>query len=209
MATTPDSARTAAASVPPRTEGMVLPALRMLLALTALTGVLYPLVVTGIGRIAFPQQVEGSLIVRNGKVVGSSLIGQPFYEPRYFWSRPSATAPAYNAAASSGSNLGPLNPVLADSVRGRIAALRAADPSLAGPVPVDLVTASASGVDPHISVAAALVQVPRVARARGLTEDAVREQIRRHTVEPWLGVLGERVVNVLELNLALDAGDLR
>jgi K+-transporting ATPase ATPase C chain len=186
-----------------------MPAVRMLLALTVLTGVLYPLVVTGIGRIAFSRQVEGSLIVRNGRVVGSSLIGQPFYAPRYFWSRLSATVPAYNAASSSGSNLGPLNPVLADSVRARIAALRAADPSLTGPVPVDLVTSSASGLDPHISLAAALVQAPRVARARGLSEDAVHQEISRHTIEPWLGVLGERVVNVLELNLALDAEGTR
>jgi K+-transporting ATPase ATPase C chain len=183
---------------------------RMLIALTLLTGVLFPLVVTGVARLAFPRQAGGSLIVRDGKVRGSSLIGQPFGSPSYFWSRPSATGPVpYNAGASSGSNLGPLHPALADSVRARVEALRAADPSLTGTVPVDLVTASASGLDPHISVAAALAQAPRVARARAMGEEAVRRLIEAHTTRPFFGPLGEATVNVLELNLALDSGGHR
>jgi K+-transporting ATPase ATPase C chain len=177
---------------------------RMLLGLTLLTGVLYPLLITGIARVAFPRQASGSLIVQGGKVVGSSLIGQPFGAARYFWSRPSATSPPYNAGASTGSNLGPIHPALLDSVRARVAALRAADPSLVGPIPVDLVTSSGSGLDPHISVAAALVQVHRIAAARGMEEDAVRGLIAAHTSGRALGWLGEPAVNVLELNLALD-----
>jgi K+-transporting ATPase ATPase C chain len=188
---------------------MLLQSLRMLLALTLLTGVLYPLVVTGIARVAFPRQAGGSLIVRDGRVVGSTLIGQPFYSPGYFWSRPSATAPPYNAGASSGSNLGPLHATLADTVRARVAALRAADPTLTGPVPIDLVTMSASGLDPHISVAAARAQAPRVARARGMDPAAVEALIDRHTTGRTLGLLGEAVVNVLELNLALDGATAR
>lgn len=179
---------------------------RMLISLTLLTGVLYPLLITGIARVAFPRQAAGSLIVRNGRVLGSELIGQPFGGPRYFWSRPSATSPAYNAAASTGSNLGPIHPAFLDSVRARVTALRAADPSLRGPIPVDLVTSSGSGLDPHISVAAALVQVSRVARARGLSEDTLRRLVAAHTSGRALGLLGEPVVNVLELNLALDEG---
>jgi len=185
-------------------------AARMLLALTLLTGVVYPLLVTGIGTALFGRQARGSLIVRDGRVVGSSLIGQPFSSPGYFWSRPSATGPVpYNAGSSSGSNLGPLHAALADSVRARIAALRAADPALAAPVPIDLVTASASGLDPHLSVAAALVQVPRVARARGLDQAAVVRLVEAAVVPRTFGVLGEPVVNVVELNLALDAGGVR
>jgi K+-transporting ATPase ATPase C chain len=175
-----------------------------LAVLTLLTGVVYPVAVTLVAQAAFPSQANGSLIVRDGKAVGSTLIGQPFSRPEYFWGRPSATSPVpYNAAASSGSNLGPLNPALADNVRARIDALRAADPALKA-VPVDLVTASGSGLDPHISPAAAEAQVPRVARARGLSEDRVRQLVVKHTAGPQFGVLGEPSVNVLTLNLELD-----
>jgi K+-transporting ATPase ATPase C chain len=167
--------------------------------------VLYPLAVTGLARLAFPAQAGGSLIVRDGRVVGSRLVGQAFDDPRFFWGRPSATRPApYDASASSGSNLGPANPALAAAVRARIGALRAADSGATGPVPVDLVTASASGLDPHISPAAAEFQAGRVARARGLDAEAVRALVRAHTEGPTLGLLGEARVNVLELNLALE-----
>jgi K+-transporting ATPase ATPase C chain len=187
-----------------------LQSIRMLLVLTILCGVLYPLAVTVVAHVAFPRQASGSVIVRSGREVGSALIGQPFSSPGYFWGRPSATSPTpYNAAASSGSNLGPLNPALADSVRTRIAALRAGDPTLNGPVPIDLVTSSASGLDPHISVAAALIQAPRVARARGVSEDAVRRLITRYTAHRLLGPIEEPVVRVLELNLALDAREAK
>ena len=183
------------------------PAVVMLVALSLITGVAYPLVVTGVARLAFPKQAGGSLIVRDGRVVGSRLVGQAFDDPRFFWGRPSATSPApYNAAASSGSNLGPLNPALTEAVRARIAALRAADSTATGPVPVDLVTASGSGLDPHISPAAAEYQVARVARARGMTPDAVRTLVARHTEGRTFGLLGEPRVTVLELNLALEAG---
>src|SRR5262245_54002982 len=188
---------------------MILTSIRMLVALTLVTGVLYPLVVTGVGRIAFPYQAGGSLIVRNGRVVGSALIGQPFASPGYFWSRPSATSPPYNAASSTGSNLGPTNVALEDSVRARIARLHAADPTGTQRVPIDLVTASGSGLDPDISIAAALVQVPRVAHARGLSEEALRRMVARHASGRTFGVLGEPVVHVLELNLALDSGQPR
>ncbi len=180
------------------------PAIRMLVALTLVTGVLYPLLVTAIAQLAFPAQANGSLIVRRGVVVGSRWIGQPFSAPRYFWGRLSATSPPYNGGASTGSNLGPLNPALVAAARSRIAALEAADPAAQPPVPVDLVTASGSGLDPHISLAAAEYQVRRVARARGMSEDAVRRLVRAHTTGRWLEVVGEPVVNVLELNLALD-----
>lgn len=182
------------------------PAIVMIVALTVLTGIVYPLAVTAIARLAFPSQARGSLIVRDGRVAGSRLVGQAFDAPRFFWGRPSATAPVpYNAAASSGSNLGPLNPALADAVKSRIAALRAADSTATGPVPIDLVTASGSGLDPHISPAAAGYQVARVARARGMSVEAVRALVRRHTDGPTFGLLGEPRVNVLELNLALEA----
>jgi K+-transporting ATPase ATPase C chain len=183
-----------------------LPALRMVLVVTVLTGVAYPLLVTGIAQVAFPERANGSLVVVNGKAVGSSLIGQPFDDPKYFWSRPSATSPQpYNAAASSGSNLGARNPALADAVAARVKALREANPADKGePVPIDLVTASGSGLDPHISVAAAQYQVARVAKARGVAEDKVRDAIAHATQGRTLGVLGEPRVNVLELNLALD-----
>jgi K+-transporting ATPase ATPase C chain len=181
------------------------PALVVFVVLTLITGVAYPLVVTLIGRLAFPAAVEGSVIEVEGRAVGSRLIGQPFSAPQYFWSRPSATGPMpYNGAVSSGSNLGPLNPALAEAVTARVAALRAADPDNAAPVPVDLVTASASGLDPHISVAAAEYQIARVARARNLDTDAVAALVRGHTEGRTFGVLGEPRVNVLLLNLALD-----
>jgi K+-transporting ATPase ATPase C chain len=181
------------------------PALVLLIVLSVLTGLVYPAVVTGIAQLVFPRQANGSLIVRDGKVVGSSLIGQPFDDPKYFWGRPSATLPfPYNAASSSGSNQGPTNPALYDAVKGRVEALRAADPGNTAPVPVDLVTASGSGLDPHISPAAALYQIGRVAKARKLEESAVRQLVEQHTAGRQLGFLGEPRVNVLELNLALD-----
>ncbi len=181
------------------------PALMSLLILTVITGVVYPLVVTGIAQMVFPYQANGSLIVKDGKVVGSALIGQPFDDPKYFWSRPSATSPfPNNAAASSGSNLSPTNPALISAVQGRVDALQAADPTNKAAVPVDLVTASGSGLDPHISPAAALYQVSRVARERKLAPDAVRALVHRHTEGRFLGLLGEPRVNVLALNLALD-----
>jgi K+-transporting ATPase ATPase C chain len=182
------------------------PAFVMLLGLTVVTGVAYPLLVTGIAQGLFPDAANGSLIERDGKPVGSALIGQPFSDPKYFWSRPSATGPVpYNAAASSGSNQGPLNPALEEAVKARIAALKAADPSQTAPISVDLVTASASGLDPHISPAAAAYQVERIARTRALSADAVRTLVAKHTEGRQLGVLGEPRVNVLQLNLALDA----
>jgi K+-transporting ATPase ATPase C chain len=181
------------------------PALVSLIFFTLITGVAYPLVVTGIAQVIFPFKANGSLIVKDGKVVGSALIGQVFDEPKYFWGRPSATSPfGYNAGASSGSNLSPTNPDLIKAVQGRVEALRAADPGNTAPVPVDLVTASGSGLDPHISPAAALYQVSRVARERKLAPDAVRALVERNTDGRFLGLLGEPRVNVLTLNLALD-----
>jgi K+-transporting ATPase ATPase C chain len=178
----------------------------MLVMLSVLTGVAYPLVVTGIAQIAFPGAANGSLISVNGKAMGSSLIGQPFDDPKYFWSRPSGTSPQpYNAMSSSGSNQGPTNPALTDAVKDRIKALRDADPGSTVPVPVDLVTASGSGLDPHISVAAAQYQAARVAKASGLAADKVQLLIAAHTEGRTFGVLGEPRVNVLELNLALDS----
>jgi len=180
-------------------------ALLMLVALTLFTGVVYPLAVTGIAQLLFSRTANGSLLERDGAPIGSALIGQPFSDPRYFWSRPSATAPMpYNAGASGGSNQGPLNPALADAVKTRIEALLAADPGNTSPVPVDLVTASASGLDPHISPAAAQYQSARVAKARGLPVERVRALVAEHTEGRQLGFLGEPVVNVLQLNLALD-----
>ena len=182
------------------------PALVLFAALTALTGVAYPLVVTGIGQAAFPEQAAGSLILRDGKPVGSSLVGQNFSDVKYVWGRPSATGPyPNNATASSGSNQGPLNPALVDAVKGRIEALRAADPGNTAQVPVDLVTASGSGLDPHISVAAAQYQAARVAKARGLPAAQVQQLIEQHTEGRLFGFLGEPRVNVLQLNLSLDA----
>lgn len=181
------------------------PALMMLLTLTLLTGVIYPLAVTGLAQLLLPSLADGSLIIRDGKVIGSELIGQQFDDPKYFWGRPSATSPfPYNAAASSGSNLGPTNPAFIDAVRGRVFALRAADPVNDTPIPVDLVTASGSGLDPHMSPAAAEYQLKRVARARGLGENTLRDLVARHTEGRQLGVLGERRINILKLNVALD-----
>jgi K+-transporting ATPase ATPase C chain len=182
------------------------PAIVLLLVLTLITGVIYPLVVTGVAQLAFPTQAAGSILVRDGKSVGSSLIGQSFSDPKHFWSRPSATAPQpYNGLASGGSNLGPLNPALTDGIKSRMDALRAADPTNQSPIPIDLVTASASGLDPDISLAAAYYQAPRVARERGLQPQAVLALIAAHARGRWLGILGEPRVNVLDLNLALDA----
>jgi K+-transporting ATPase ATPase C chain len=183
----------------------VRPALRMLVVLSLLTGVAYPLLVTGIAQLAFPGPANGSLIVADGRLVGSALVGQPFDDPKYFWSRPSATSPQpYNAMGSTGSNQGARNPALADAVTARIKALRDADPGNAAPVPVDLVTASGSGLDPHISIAAAAYQAPRVARLRGLSIDQVMALVGTHAEGRTLALLGEARVNVLELNLALD-----
>ena len=181
------------------------PAIALLILMTVITGIAYPLVVTGVAKILFPAKAAGSLIVRDGKPVGSRLIGQPFSDPKYFWSRPSATSPQpYNGLASGGSNLGPLNPALTDAVKARIAALQAADPANHAPVPADLVTASASGLDPDISLAAAYYQADRIARVRHLSPDRVRALIAARAEGRVLGVIGEPRVNVLELNLALD-----
>ena len=191
-------------------KAILRPALVVFLLLTLLTGVVYPLVVTGIAKAVFPKQAAGSLIERDGKVVGSLLIGQSFSDPKHFWSRPSATSPGpNNAAGSSGSNQGPTNPALVDAVKGRIAALRAADPGNAAPVPIDLVTASASGLDPEISIAAARYQAARVARARGLPPESVLKLIDQLGEGTLLGFLGEPRVNVLALNLALDGNGKR
>jgi potassium-transporting ATPase KdpC subunit len=182
------------------------PALVLFAVLTVLTGVAYPLAVTGIGQMAFAEQAAGSLVLRDGKPVGSSLIGQNFSDPKYVWGRPSATGPMpNNASASSGSNQGPLNPALTDAVKGRIEALRAADPGNTAPVPVDLVTASASGLDPHLSVAGAMFQATRLAKARNLPLPQVQQIIEKHTEGRLFGILGEPRVNVLQLNLALDS----
>jgi K+-transporting ATPase ATPase C chain len=187
------------------------PALTLLLVFTALTGIVYPLVVTGIAQIAFPYQANGSLVFKDGRVVGSELIGQQFDDPKYFWGRLSATGDfpynAFNAetlTGSSGSNYGPLNPALFKATQARIDALKAADPTNTAPIPVDLVTASVSGLDPHISVAAALYQVQRVATARGMSEAEVKSLVEKYTEGRQLGFLGEERVNVLLLNLALD-----
>lgn len=177
----------------------------LLIALSVLTGILYPLAITGIAQAIFPKQANGSLIYRDGRPVGSSLIGQSFTDPKYFWSRPSATSPiGYNAASSAGSNLGPMNPDLTTAVEERIAALRKADPGNDAPIPVDLVTSSASGLDPHISLAAAEYQIARVAKARGMETAVVRQLVARHTEGRTFGLLGEPRVNVVELNIELD-----
>jgi K+-transporting ATPase ATPase C chain len=182
------------------------PAISIFVLLTVITGIVYPMLVTGISQVTMSGKANGSLIVKDGKPVGSSLIGQSFSDPKYFWGRPSATGPmANNASNSSGSNLGPTNPALMDAVKGRVQALRDADPGNQQAVPVDLVTASASGLDPHISPAAAEYQLARVARVRNLSPDVVRKLLAEHTEGRQFGILGEPRVNVLELNLALDA----
>jgi K+-transporting ATPase ATPase C chain len=179
-------------------------AVLIFLVLTVVTGIAYPLLVTAIAQVVFNHQANGSLIVRDGKVVGSELIGQAFDKPEYFWSRPSATGPAYNGAASTGSNYGPTNPAQLEAVKSRVDSIRKAHPDQSGQVPVELVTASASGLDPHISPAAANYQIPRVAKARGLPEEKVRELVNANSEARTFGVLGEPRVNVLKLNLALD-----
>jgi K+-transporting ATPase ATPase C chain len=182
------------------------PALVLIILMTVLTGIVYPLLVTAISQVGMPERANGSLIVREGKPAGSTLIGQPFGDPKHFWSRPSATSPyPYNASSSSGSNQGPTNPALTDAVAARIKALRDADPGNTGPVPADLVTTSGSGLDPHISPAAAEYQIARVAKARSLDPEKVRALVAEATEGRQLGFLGESRVNVLKLNLALDA----
>ncbi len=184
----------------------VRPAVMFLVLLTVLTGLIYPVVVTGIAQVVFPRQANGSLIVKDGKAVGSELIGQHFDDPKYFLGRPSATSPfPDNAGASAGSNLGPTNPALKKTVQDRIDALQAVDPDNKAPIPVDLVTASGSGLDPHISPAAALYQVHRVAKVRGKNEEALRQLVEKYTEGRQFGFLGEPGVNVLKLNLALDS----
>jgi len=186
-------------------KSMLRPAFVLFIALTLLTGIVYPVAITWIGKLLFPDQVAGSLVRRDGVVVGSSLIGQSFQDPKYFWSRPSATAPQpYDPTASAGSNLGPTNPALFDAVKARIAALHAADPLNTMPIPVDLVTSSASGLDPDISPAAALYQVARVARARHLDPEQLRQRVLAAVEQPQWHLFGEARVNVLLLNLALD-----
>jgi K+-transporting ATPase ATPase C chain len=187
-------------------KDMLRPLFVLFALLTVVTGVVYPLAVTGIAQVAFPWQANGSVIAgKDGKALGSALIGQPFSDPKHFWSRPSGTSPQpYNGGSSGASNMGPSNPALADAVKARIDALRAADPGNTAPVPIDLVTASGSGLDPHISVAAAKYQVARVARARNLPADRVMQLVDANTEKPLLGFLGEPGVNVLRLNLALD-----
>ncbi|HEY3348063.1 MAG TPA: potassium-transporting ATPase subunit KdpC [Nitrospirota bacterium] len=185
------------------------PAIILFALLSIMTGIIYPLAVTAVAQVAFPSKADGSIIYRAGRSVGSELIGQPFTDPKYFWGRPSATSGfPYNAMASGGSNLGPTNPALADAVKARVVALQAADPGNKLPIPVDLVTASASGLDPDISPAAALYQVSRVARARGMTgmtQEQLKSLVARQTGKKWLGILGEERVCVLKINLDLDA----
>jgi K+-transporting ATPase ATPase C chain len=186
-------------------KSIIRPALTLFFALTFICCVLYPYAITGIGQVAFAKEADGSIVTRGGQPVGSSLIGQSFSSPRYFWGRPSATSPMpNNPTASSGSNQGPTNPALVDAVKGRIDALKAADPGNTAAIPVDLVTASASGLDPEISLAAAYYQVPRIARERKLTVEQVRGVIEQRSEKQYFGFLGEPRVNVLALNLALD-----
>lgn len=180
-------------------------AARVFILLTVITGIIYPLSVTALAQTFFKTQANGSLIVKEGAVAGSSLIGQNFDDPKYVWGRLSATTPAYNAAASSGSNLGPLNPALISAAQARIEALKKADPHHSSPIPVDLVTSSASGLDPHISLAAAAYQTARIAQVRGLPKEVVQAIVDQNTTGRLWGVLGEPVVNVLQVNLALDA----
>jgi potassium-transporting ATPase KdpC subunit len=184
---------------------VIRPAVVFMVVMTILTGVIYPLVVTGIAQVVFHDQANGSLIYEGDKLVGSALIGQPFDDPKFFWSRPSATGPfPYNAAASSGSNLGAIEPNLTGAFKTRVDALKQADPGNEKPIPVDLITASGSGLDTHITPAAAEYQVSRVAKVRGMDEDAVRKLVAKHTERRTLGLLGEERVNVVTLNLDLD-----
>ena len=185
-------------------KSLIRPAVSLFVLLTLVTGVVYPLAVTGVAKAAFPEQAAGSLIVQDGKTLGSALIGQNFTDPKFFWGRPSATSPmAYNGQGSAGSNLGPLNPALTDAIKGRVDALRAADPGNKAAVPVDLVTTSASGLDPEISVAAAEYQVGRIARVRHLAPEVVEGIVARHIHGRLLGIFGEPRVNVLDMNLEL------
>ena len=181
------------------------PALLSFLVLTIITGVIYPVFITEIAQLLFPNQANGSLIYRNGKVIGSALVGQTFDDPGYLWGRISATSPQYNASNSSGSNIGPSNPALIDEISGRIKALKAADPNNANPVPVDLVTSSASGLDPHISLAGAYYQIPRIAKERGISVNIVKSIVDRNTTGRLFGLIGEPVVNVLKVNIDLDS----
>jgi K+-transporting ATPase ATPase C chain len=188
-------------------KSLIRPAVTLFLLLSVVTGLIYPAAVAGVAKLLFPHQAAGSLIKHGDKVVGSELIGQSFSGMRYFWSRPSATTPMPdNATGSSGSNLGPTNPALVDAVKARIEAVRAAHPDQTGPVPTDLVTASASGLDPHISPAAAYYQVERVAKARGLPPAKIKQLVDQYVESPSWGIFGDSTVNVLKLNLALDKG---
>jgi K+-transporting ATPase ATPase C chain len=197
---------TSSTQAAPVSAGILRPMAVVFIALTVVTGVIYPLATTGVAKVLFPHQAAGSIIEKDGQPVGSELIGQSFTAPRYFWGRPSATSDKpYNALASGGSNLGPNNPDLAKAVQERVKALHDADPGNTTPIPVDMVSASGSGLDPQISVAAARYQAPRVARERGLGLDVVTKLIDANTTRPFVGILGEPVVNVLQLNLALDA----
>ncbi len=180
------------------------PAVISFALLTIITGIIYPLLITGIAHVFFHGQANGSLIYRDGKIVGSSLIGQQFDDPKYLWGRISATSPQYNASSSSGSNIGPSNPALIDEIKGRIKALKAADPENTNSIPVDLVTSSGSGLDPQISIAASYYQIPRIAKRRGISENAVKDIIRKNTTGRFLGLIGEPVVNVLKVNLDLE-----
>ena len=183
----------------------VRPAILSLFILTIITGIIYPLFITGISQALFPAQANGSLLYRSGKIMGSSFIGQLFDDPKYLWGRISAATPQYNASSSSGSNMGPSNPALIDEIRGRIKALKDADPDNTSPVPADLVTSSASGLDPHISPAAAYYQTHRISKKRGMPESVVKEIIRKNTSGRFMNLLGEPVVNVLKVNLDLDS----
>jgi potassium-transporting ATPase KdpC subunit len=181
------------------------PAILIFIILTIITGILYPLFVTGIAQVFFHNKANGSLVYQNGKAIGSSLIGQPYDDPKYFWGRLSATSPIqFNSASSSGSNLGPSNPALVEAVQARTKALKTVDPENKNPIPIDLVTSSASGLDPHISPASAYYQIPRISRLRGLPQNMVEDIVRQHTKGRLLGIIGEPVVNVLEANLELD-----
>jgi potassium-transporting ATPase KdpC subunit len=181
------------------------PALISFVMLTIIVGVIYPLLITGIAQTLFHNQANGSLIYRNGKVIGSTLIGQAFDDPKYLWGRISATSPQYNASASSGSNIGPSNPALIDEINGRIKALKAVEENNTNPIPIDLVTSSGSGLDPHISLAASYYQISRIAKRRGIAENAVKDIVHKNTTGRLFGLIGEPVVNVLKVNLDLDS----